>query len=136
MDPPSLPDLRGLSFLGAWGSASCWKLGTRQPSHFRSVRVGPWAVLEVRGSPLGPDHHVAAEPAHSFVLPLEMFSDKALVPFPDVGEMWSPGMIFSSRRVHPSSQVRVRPLSNHERPREGQSPKVWQGDLCLLGAQP
>ena len=100
------------------------------------MRVGPWAVLEVRGSPLGPDHHVAAEPAHSFVLPLEMFSDKALVPFPDVGEMWSPGMIFSSRRVHPSSQVRVRPLSNHERPREGQSPKVWQGDLCLLGAQP
>lgn len=82
MDGPPLPARPwGLSFLGAWGSASCWKRdATAEP--FRSVRAGPWAVLEVRGSPLGPDHHVATEPAHSFVLPLEMFSDKALVPFP------------------------------------------------------
>ena len=37
----------------------------------------------------GPDQHVAAETAHSFVFPTEMFSDKASVPFPDVGEVWS-----------------------------------------------
>ena len=80
-----------------------------QPSHFRSVPAGPRAALEVPGSPLGLDHHVAAEPAHSFVLPLEMFSDEAFVPFPDVGEVWSPGMISSSRRVHPSSHVQVSP---------------------------
>ena len=32
---------------------------------------------------------MATEPARSFVLPAEMFSDKDLVPFPDVGEVWS-----------------------------------------------
>ena len=122
---PSLPDPAGLSFLGARGSASCRKPGTLQPGHFRSVLAGLWAALhEVPGCPLGPDHRVTAEPGHNFVLPVEMFSDKAFGPFPDVGEVWSPVMI-SSRKAHPSSHTRVSPLSKDERPQ-----------VCLLGAQP
>ena len=45
-----------------------------------------------------------------FVLPVEVFSDKAFVLFPTVGEVWSPGM-FSSRKVHPNSHTQVSPLS-------------------------
>ena len=72
------------------------------------------ALQEVPGSPLGPDHHVATEPGHSFVLLFKMFSDKAFVPFPDVGDVWSPVMISSSRKVHPRSHMWVSPLSNDE----------------------
>ena len=61
-----------------------------------------------------------------FVLPVEMFSDKAFVLFPKVGEVWSPGVI-SSRKVQPNSHTQVSPLSNDERPQVC--------DLCLLGAQ-
>ena len=57
-------------------------------------------LQEVPGSPLGPDHHMAVEPGHGFVLPVEMFSDTAFIPFTDVGEVWSPVMISSSRKVH------------------------------------
>ena len=59
---------------------------------------------------------------------VETFSDKAFVPFPDVGEVWSPVMISSSRKVHPSSHALVSPLSDSERPQVC--------DLCLQGAQP
>ena len=59
-----------------------------QPGHFRSVLAEHWTELqEVRGSPLVPDHYVSAETGYSFVLSDEMFSDKAFVPFPDVGEV-------------------------------------------------
>ena len=64
---------------------------------------------EVPGSSLDPDQHVGAEPAHSFVLPVEMFNDKAFVLFPDVDEVWSPVMISSSRKLHPSSHTPVSP---------------------------
>ena len=61
----------------------------RQLGHFQSVLAGRWAVLhQVPASPRALTT-MAAEPAHSFVLPAEMFSDKAFVPFPDVGEVWS-----------------------------------------------
>ena len=95
--------------MGDQGSASCWKPGTLQPGHFQSV-----LLQEVPGSPLGPYHYLATEPGHSFVLLFEMFSDKAFVPFPDVGDVWSPVMISSSRKVHPRSHMWVSPLSNDE----------------------
>ena len=105
----------GLSFPSDWGSASCWKPGTLQPGHFRSVLAEHCAALhEVPGSPLGPDHQVAVEPGHRIVLPVEMFSDTAFIPFADVGEVWSPVMISSSRKVHPRSHMWVSPLSNDE----------------------
>ena len=83
---------------------------------------------EVPGSSLDPDQHVGAEPAHSFVLPVEMFNDKAFVLFPDVGEVWSPVMVSSSKKVHPSSHKQVCPLFSNERPQVC--------DLCLLGTRP
>ena len=87
--------------MGDQGSASCRKPGTLQPGHFQSVLAGHWAALhEAPGSPLGPDHHVATEPGDGFILPVGMFSDKSFVPFPDVGDVWSPVMISSSRKVH------------------------------------
>ena len=92
MDGLALPvDAAGLSCLGDPGSERLL-LGAR------NAAAGPLPVCPCRtlgGAPLGswlspgPDHHVAAEPAHSFVLPAEMFSDKAFVLFPDVGEVWS-----------------------------------------------
>ena len=119
------PTLQDCPSWAQGGSASCRKPGTLQPGHFQSVLAGHWAALhEAPGSPLGPDHRVAAEPGHSFVLPIEMFSDKAFVPFPHVGEVWNP-VIISSRKVHPSSYTRMSPLSNDETPK-----------VCLLGAQP
>ena len=100
--------LQDCPFLGVWGRASCWRPGTLQPGHFLSVPAAPQVALEVPGSLLPRLPH-GAEPVRSFVLPLEMFSKEAFVPFPDVGEVWSPGMISSSRKVHPSSHVRVSP---------------------------
>ena len=94
----------------------------------QATSICPAAFHEVPGSPLDPDHHVATEPGHGFVLPVEMFSDKAFVLFPDVGDVWSPVMISSSRKVHPRSPMWVSPLSNDERPQVC--------DLCLLGVQP
>ena len=100
--------LQDCPFLGVWGRASCWRPGTLQLGHFLSVPAAPQVALEVPGSLLPRLPH-GAEPVRSFVLPLEMFSKEAFVPFPDVGEVWSPGMISSSRKVHPSSHVRVSP---------------------------
>ena len=90
MDGPALPvQAAGLSCLGDPGSTSCWEPRTRQLGHFQSVLAGHWAVLhQVPGSPRA---LTTTWPQNllSFVLPAEMFSDKAFVPFPDVGEVWS-----------------------------------------------
>lgn len=125
MDLLSLPDLRGLSFPSDWGSASCWKPGTLQLGHFPSVLAGPWAAFH-QALPCTLTTTWMQNLATVFVLPVEMFSDKAFVLFPKVGEVWSPGVI-PSRKVHPNSHTQVSPLSNDERPQVC--------DLCLLGAQ-
>ena len=69
------------------------RLGQRLLLEAWDAAAGPLPVCpcrtEVPGSLLGPDHQVSAEPGYSFVLPDEMFSDEAFVPFRDVGEVWS-----------------------------------------------
>ena len=89
MDGSALPvDPAGLSCLGDTGSASCWEPGALQPAT-SGQSSGHWVVLhQDPGSPRALTT-VATEPGHSFVLPAEMFSDKACVQFPDVGEAWS-----------------------------------------------
>ena len=109
MELLSLPDHMGLSFSSDWGSASCWKPGTLQLGHFRSVLAGPRAALH-QALPCALTTTWLQNLATVFVLPVEMFSDKAFVLFPTVGEVWSPGMI-SSRKVHPNSHTQVSPLS-------------------------
>ena len=112
-DPLFPPDPAGLCFRGVWGSAACWKPGAPQPGHFRSVLADHRAALhEVPGSALGSGQHVAIEPGHGFVLPVEMFSDTAFIPFGDVGEVWSPVMISSSRKV----QVGEPPVKRRDTP--------------------
>ena len=59
---------------------------------------------------------MATEVGNVIVLSVEMFDDTVSFQFPDVGEVWSPVMLSSSRNVHPSSHRRVSPLSNDERP--------------------
>ena len=52
---------------------------------------------------------MATEVGNVIVLSVEMFDDTVSFQFPDVGEVWSPVMLSSSRNVHPSSHTRVSP---------------------------
>ena len=63
-----------------------WETGAAPPAGSLGRRSRATSGLSRRapGGPrsvLGPDHHVAIEPGHGFVLPVEMFSDKAFVRF-------------------------------------------------------
>ena len=97
----------------------------------QATSICPAAFHEVPGSPLDPDHHVATEPGHGFVLPIEMFSDKAFVLFPDVGDVWSPVMISSSRKVRPRSHTWVSPCLTMRNP-GGVTCASWEHSPKLL----
>ena len=56
--------------------------------------------------------------------------------FPDMGEVWSPVMISSSRNVHPSSHMRVSPLSNDERPSMCVTCASWETSRKLVWTWP
>ena len=89
MDGPALPARPCRTVLpGRLGQRRLLEAWDAAAGHFRSVLAEHRAApQEVPGSALGPDQHVAIEPGHGFVLPLEMFSDTAFIPFGDVGEV-------------------------------------------------
>ena len=106
--------------MGDWGSASCWKPGTLQPGHFRSVLAGQrFLALSWALTTKCPQNLVTV-----LFYPIKCLVTKLLFRF----VMWVKcGASDDFFKKGPNSHTQVSPLSNDER--------AQVCDLCLLGVQ-